>query len=465
MNMKSDVKFFVLPLAVLLLLFSSCKIGRKYVRPDLHLPETIVPDEQDSAVYADLKLWEVYTDTVLQSLINKTLAYNKDMLIATSRIKEMAILKRIDLANLLPSVGGKISAEREFENDGGNNKDITNTFEGKLLFSWELDLWGNLRWGREKGIAEYLQSVEAQRALQMTLVATVAEAYFELIALDNELSIVRRTLATREEGVRQAKLRFEGGLTSETSYQQAQVELARTATLVPELERQIVNKENDIAFLAGEYPNAVKRGIMKQEITLPEYLPVGLPSDLLKRRPDMREAEQKLIAANAQVGIAFTDMFPRIALTGQYGLESSVLSDFLKSPYGLLGANLLTPIFNSGKNIAKYKAQKAVYEQACYGYEKSVLNAFKEVNNAIVNFNKMKEAYESKRKLEQASKSYVELAQLQYFNGIINYLDVLDAQRGYFDAQIGLSNAIRDEQIAIVRLYKALGGGWDTNVY
>lgn len=304
MNMKSDVKFFVLPLAVLLLLFSSCKIGRKYVRPDLHLPETIVPDEQDSAVYADLKWWEVYTDTVLQSLINKTLAYNKDMLIATSRIKEMAILKRIDLANLLPSVGGKISAEREFENDGGNNKDITNTFEGKLLFSWELDLWGNLRWGREKGIAEYLQSVEAQRALQMTLVATVAEAYFELIALDNELSIVRRTLATREEGVRQAKLRFEGGLTSETSYQQAQVELARTATLVPELERQIVNKENDIAFLAGEYPNAVKRGIMKQEITLPEYLPVGLPSDLLKRRPDMREAEQKLIAANAQVGIA-----------------------------------------------------------------------------------------------------------------------------------------------------------------
>lgn len=439
---------------------TSCKIGKSYVRPELNLPEQIV-DNQDSLTLADKNWWEIYTDTTLQNLIQKSLEHNKDMLIAAARIKEMAAQKRIKVANLLPQIGGQIEAEREFENHGGDNFKRSDTFEGKLLFSWELDLWGNLRWAKDAGVAEYLQTIEAQRALQMTIIAEVAQAYYELVALDNELSIVKQTLKAREEGVKLAKLRFEGGLTSETAYQQAQVELARTTTLVPDLERKISLKENDIAFLAGEYPNKIHRNSALLQFDFPKSLPVGLPSELLERRPDIRQAEQELVAANAKVGVALTNMFPRITLTGSYGLESTELSNFLKSPYGLLNGALLTPIFAAGKNRAALKAQKAVLEQTTYKYEKSVLAAFKEVKNAIVDVNKMKEVYDSRLKLEQSAKKYVDLAQLQYINGVINYLDVLDAQRGYFDAQIGLSNAVRDELLAVVQLYKALGGGWN----
>ena len=234
----------------------------------------------------------------------------------------------------------------------------------------------------------------------------------------------------------------------------------RTATLVPDLERKISLKENDIAFLAGEYPNRIARSRLLQEFNFPETLPVGLPSTLLERRPDIRQAEQKLIAANAKVGVAYTNMFPRLALTGGFGTESTSLSELLKSPYAVMEGALLTPIFGWGKNRAALKAKKAAFEGEVHNYEKSVLTAFKETRNAIVNFNKIKEVYELRANLERSAKSYMDLAQLQYINGVINYLDVLDAQRGYFDAQIGLSNAIRDELIAVVQLYKALGGGW-----
>ena len=218
---------------------------------------------------------------------------------------------------------------------------------------------------------------------------------------------------------------------------------------------EISIKENDIAFLAGEYPRKIERSVLPEEVKLPENLPVGLPSTLLERRPDVRQAEQKLIAANATVGLAYTNMFPRLALTAHYGLESAEFSDFLKSPYHFLSGSLLTPLFAMGKNRAMLKAKKAAYEQEVYSYEKSVLTAFKDARNAIVDFNKIKDIYESRLQLEQAAQTNVELAQLQYINGVIGYLDVLDAQRGYFDAQIGLSNAIRDKQITLVRLYKA----------
>ena len=433
----------------LVLLFSSCQLGKHYVRPELNLPQQLDSTEQDTLSLADRQWWELYTDTTLQALIERTLEYNKDMKIAAARVKELAAMKRIDFANLFPQVSGKLYADKEAE-----------SYEAKAIVSWEVDLWGNLRWAKDKSMADFLGSIEAQRALKMSLVAEVAQAYFELVALDNELAIVRQTLNARKEGVRLAKLRFEGGLTSETSYQQAQVEFARTATLVPDLERKISIKENDIAFLAGEYPRKIERSVLPEEVKLPENLPVGLPSTLLERRPDVRQAEQKLIAANATVGLAYTNMFPRLALTAHYGLESAEFSDFLKSPYHFLSGSLLTPLFAMGKNRAMLKAKKAAYEQEVYSYEKSVLTAFKDARNAIVDFNKIKDIYESRLQLEQAAQTNVELAQLQYINGVIGYLDVLDAQRGYFDAQIGLSNAIRDKQITLVRLYKALGGGW-----
>ena len=281
-------------LYIVILLFvgilTSCKVGKSYVRPDLHLPDSLA-QHQDSVSFGDQDWKDIYTDSTLRSLIERALDHNKDMLIAAARVKEMAAQKRISTAALLPDIKGKVTAERELENHGGEAFKRSDTFEAQFLVSWELDLWGNLRWARSASIAEYLQSVEAQRALRMTIVAEVAQAYYELVALDTELDIVKQTLKAREEGVRLARIRFAGGLTSETSYRQSQVELARTATLVPDLERKISLKENDIAFLAGEYPNKIARSRLLQEFKSPETLPIGLPSTLLERRPDIRQAE------------------------------------------------------------------------------------------------------------------------------------------------------------------------------
>lgn len=461
--MKPTLKPLALLAVGLLVLvaFGGCRVGRGYTRPDLHLPQDIDGMQSvDTLTIADMAWWEIYTDTTLQQLIGSALAHNKGMLIATSRIREMAARKRIHFSNLFPEVDAKVHAEREQSNDGGTNFVRSDGFEAKALFSWELDLWGRLRWANDAGIAEYVATVEAQRALRLSLIADVAQAYFELVALDNELIIVKQTLEARTQSIRLAKIRFEGGLTSETAYQQAQLEYARTATLVPGLEQRISQKENELAFLAGRYPGKIERSLLLQEFCFPDSLPVGIPSDLLERRPDIHQAEQQLIAANAQVGMALTAMFPRISLTGMLGGESSELSDLLSSPYSFVDATLLSPLFAMGRNRAQYKAAKEVLKQQGYRYEQTVLNAFREVSNAIVAYGKAQDVYELSLSFERSAKSHVDLAQLQYINGVINYLDVLDAQRGYFDAQIGLSNAVRDELIGLVQLYRVLGGGF-----
>ena len=440
-------------------ILTSCKVGKSYVRPDLHLPDSLA-QHQDSVSFGDQDWKDIYADSTLRSLIDRALEHNKDMLIAAARVKEMAAQKRISTAALLPDIKGKVTAERELENHGGDAFKKADTFEAQFLVSWELDLWGNLRWARSASIAEYLQSIEAQRALRMTIVAEVAQAYYELVALDTELDIVKQTLKAREEGVRLARIRFAGGLTSETSYRQAQVELAKTTTLVPDLERQIRLKENEISLLTGHYPGDIPRGANIDRQTLLTDLPVGLPSSLLERRPDIRQAEYKLKAANAKVGVAYTSLFPQITLTARYGREDSELSDFLKAPYFYLGGKLLAPVFNAGSNRARLKAARAALEAETYSYQQTVLSAFKEVDNALTTFSKIRDMRESRARLEEAARSYMELANLQYINGVISYLDVLDAQRGYFDAQIGLNNAVRDELLSVVNLYKVLGGGW-----
>lgn len=448
-------------LIVLALLFSSCKIGKKYTKIELDMPQYYSEYSNDTTSFSDMKWWEIYADSNLINLIDSTLKNNKDMKIATAKVKEIAALKRIDVANFFPQINGSAYAQNEGLNYGGNDYGNDFEFGVKANISWELDLWGNLRWSKEKGVAEYLSTIEGQRALMMSLVAEVAENYFDLMALDNELRIVKQTLIAREEGVKLAKVRFEGGLTSETSYQQAQLEYAMTATLIPDLERKITIKENEILKLAGTYPTVVERVKYHNNFILPDSIPLGLPSDLLERRPDVKMAEQKLIAANASVGVAYTNMFPRVALNTNVGFETDEFNTMLSSPMFFIGANLMSPIFNMGKNRAKHKAQQYAYEQECYRYEKVVISAFYDVMNAIVEFNKIKDIYHTRLMVEQSAKATMELAQLQYINGVIGYLDVLDAQRNYFNAQISLSNAYRDKQITMVKLYKALGGGWE----
>ena len=445
-------------------LLASCRLGKEYVRPEMKLPELDKENtaEADTLSFADMPWWEVYGDTILQGLIRKTLDQNKDMLTAQAKIKELAALKRVDLSKLFPQIDGKLYVDKDAENYGGNHYKSSPEFTGKFLLSWEVDLWGNLRWGMEKSKAQLLGAMDNRQALQVSLVAQMAQSYFELVALDHRLKIVRQTLRAREEGVRLAKIRFEGGLTSETSYQQAQVELARTATLIPDLERSISEKENEIALLTGNFPYQIPRVELEQIASqwADKEIPMGLSSALLERRPDIRVAEKNLIAANAEVGVAFTNLFPKLTLTAQYGLESGELKDFFRSPAHFLSANLLTPIFAMGRNRAQLKAKKAAYEQQVYQYEKQVIIAFKEVRNALVGFNKSKEVFASRKKLEDAAYSNNQLANLQYLNGYISYLDVLDAQRGYFDAQLSMSDAVLGKQLALVQLYKALGGGW-----
>ena len=460
MSMKLLKYTFLISIG-LLLLVSSCKIGTKYNRPELNLPDRLEVMSVDSITIDDLDWWELYTDTVLQGLIQTALDNNKDALIAAARLKEYMAAKRIASADLFPHLNADLHAEREIENYGGDNQKATNSMEARATLSWELDLWGNIRWGREASIAEYLSTKEAQRALQMTIVAEVSQTYFELIALDDELYIVTQTLEARKEGARIARLRFEGGLTSETSLKQAEVELAKTMTMVPVLERKIRLMQNKMALLLGQYESDIVRGRNLQDQHMPQYLPAGLPSELLIRRPDVRQAEQRLIAANARVGVATTDMFPTISLTGKYGRENDALGELLKSPYWFVAGDILAPIFEAGKNRARLKASKALYEQEIYGYQKSVLQAFQEANSSIMAFRKVKEFREAQGNLEQASRGYLNLAQLQYLNGVINYLDLLDAQRSLLDAEIKLNNAIRDELLSMVYLYKALGGGWN----
>ena len=444
---------------LLLLAAGSCSVQKKCKAPQLDMPAEIVAGQSDTLTLSDRKWWEVYTDTTLCRLIGRTLDRNRNMLSAEARIRQLEELYRVSKAARLPSLGGLAAADYETNDYYGEAHKGDAEFDVKATLSWEADLWGNLRWAKRKGAAEYLASVEAARAMQMTLVAEVATAYFELVALDHELGVVRRTVETREESVRQAKLRFEGGLTSETAYQQAKVELASASALIPDLELRIAQKENQISVLAGDYPSRVARSKMDMNVRMPDSLPVGLPSTLLQRRPDVRQAEQALREANAKVGVALTDMFPKLRLTANLGAENAELTDFLKSPTWFVSGALTGPLFQLGSKRAAHKAAKAAYEQQVYAYEKKILEVFKEVNNALVTYRKSREMRRSADALYRSALSYNKLAKLQYVNGVVSYMDVLDAQRQLFDSEIAVNDAILTEFTATVSLYKALGGG------
>lgn len=455
-------KYIILLLAMLFAL-TACKVGKKYKRPELGIESALWTDSpggESATGSIDSIGWKaLYKDTILQHLITMALENNKDMLTAAAHIKEMAAAKRISFANLFPELDGKLNAQKDVQNYGGHNRAPDPEFSVKAVLSWEVDLWGNLRWANEADLAAYLESIEARRALQLTIISEVAAAYYQLCALDEELGIVQKTLDARREGVRLAKLRFEGGLTSETAYRQAEIELARTETLVPEVEQEVKLKENDILLLLGNYSGTIPRKTLGEQY-LPETLPVGLPSSLLERRPDMRRAELLLREANARVGVAQTDMFPKIALTVNGGLESNELGNLLKSPTWFVAGDLLTPLFAMGKNRAALKAERARYEQAVYQYQKSVLEAFQEANNAIITLRKVKEVRASRARLEASTQTLAQLAYLQYVNGSTNYMDVLDAQRSLLDAQLSLNEAELQELLSVVYLYKALGGGY-----
>lgn len=444
---------------------ASCS-GVKNLKPvDLgEVPSSFTEYNQpvDSLTIADMGWWEFYTDSALRDIIQATLANNRDLLAAAARVDQARALYGIDKANMLPTLSGIISADNETNDYYGESHSSDPEFAIKATLAWEADLWGKFSKAKRSGGAKYLASIEDERALRMTLVAEVASAYYRLLALDNELSIVQRTLVTRKESMDMAKLRYEGGLTSETVYQQAKVEYATTASLVPDLERKIAVARNAITLLMGEYPaDKIERGRLSIDDSSFDSMPVGLPSDLLRRRPDIRSSEKQLQAAMAQVGVEYADRFPsfKIAFTG--GLENDGLPHLLQSPFTYVIGSLTGSILDFGRKKRKYEAAIAAFDQAKYSYEQAVLSAFREVNDAIITYRKVRAAARLKNTLRDAARKYVDLAHVQYRGGTLNYIDVLDAQRRYFDAQIALSNAVRDEYLAMINLYKSLGGGWD----
>ncbi len=453
----------IIACAVMAISVSSCGIATRMCQePQVDMPSGIAEGQLDSLTIADLQWWEFYGDEVLCKFIQQALDNNRDLLAAAAKVQQMQALNRAGKAAWFPTIGASAMADNEVENYTDKGHTETPQVDLKTDLSWEVDLWGNIKWATRKASAEYLASVEAERAMRMTIIAELATTYYQLLALENELLIVNRTLQTRSEGVEQARLRYEGGLTSETVYRQAQVEYATTASLIPAIETKIETTKNSLRVLMGECPDfelAYERmKVLDREI--PTDLPVGLPSDLLTRRPDLRGAEQALKAAAASVGVAYTDRFPRLVIGLTGGWENGEFAHLFSAPYSLFTGDIAAPVFEFGRRKAKYKAAVHAYDAARLDYEQRVLQAFKEANDAVSHYRNAHRASVLKDTLREAALKYVELATFQYKYGDTRYIEVLDAQRRYFDAQIGLSNAVRDEYIALVQLYKALGGGW-----
>lgn len=440
---------------------ASCSGVKNLAPANLDLPESLAGNATDSATLADVEWWKLYSDSALVYIINETLANNRDLMAAGARVERLRELYGLTAANFFPTISANGYANRE-TNDYDGKKYVEDPEIGlKASLRWEADLWGGLRWARKKGAADFMASVENQRAMHITLIAEAATAYYTLIALDNELAIVRRTLFTREENLKKAKLRFEGGLTPETVYQQAQVEYATTAALIPDLERRIEIQRNAITLLMGRYPaEELRRNSLLLEQPLPDSVDVGLPSTLLQRRPDLRAAEASLRSALANVGVTYADRFPRLGITLTGGLENNRFSDFFKSPFSYVLGSVTGTILDFGRNKRRYRAAVAAYDESRYNYEQAVLEAFNEVDNAVVTFRLVRKTSDRRRDLLEAASKYARLAYAQYNMGVINYIDVLDAQRRYFDAQVSYSNAVRNQYLALVQLYKALGGGW-----
>ena len=458
---KSFMSMLVLVVASALTL-NSCSTSRYCQKPDLGaVPQSFSVESGDSSI-ADLGWKDVFKEPELQELIETALTYNKDVLIAAERLNELRYKYRMQKASQLPAVSAKGYAQDDHSNYGGTSKSPDKIeFGVKASLSWEVDFWGRLKWASREKLADYLAAEDAQKAVRMSIVASVASAYYELVGLDRKMTIVTNTMETRRESVKQAKLRAEGGLTSEIPYQQALVEFASSKAMIPDLEKQIALKESELCFITGSYPGEIARSVSASDIYSDSDVPTGVLSDILKRRPDLMASRHSLKAAEARVGISIAERFPTFVINLGAGLENDELKNFLKSPFWFTGATLASPIFEFGKRKAAMKAAISSYEQSRLKYEKDVLQAFREVYDATVSFQSARSNSYAKSVMEEAAGKYITLANSQYINGVINYIDVLDAQRKYLSSQIEFNEAKTRENLALVGLYKALGGGWN----
>ena len=450
------------------LLLVSCTLGPNYSRPPVETPPAWRDNTALDNTIANLPWWELFRDPVLEDLIRTALVENKDVRIAAERIVEARALYGFTKADLYPRVdvtadGGYLRGSEKGLNPlppGADTK--TEFYNLSADLAWEIDFFGRLRRATEAQYALLLSTEEARRAVVIALVADVARRYVELRDLDRRLGIARRTLASRQEYRELARIRFEGGVTSEIDFRQAQAEYHRVEGTVLDLERQIPQKENEISVLLGRNPGAIPRAGSTEEVSAPPAVPAGLPSDLIERRPDVREAEEILIASNARIGEAKALLFPRIALTGSFGFASTEIDQWLTAPAQAwsIGGSLLQPIFNAGQNRRRVEISESQQRQALYAYEKSIQAALREVEDAIVGYRKGGELRISTAARASAERKVLHLAELRYRGGVTGYLEVLDSQRSLFNAELDESLSIRDHLITLIQFYKALGGGW-----
>ncbi len=457
---------FLIPFAFLTL--AGCTVGPKYKRPPVTVPDAyrgLAPDASPQTVVSlgDEKWWSVYQDAQLQALIREALAQNYDMRIAAARVLQAQAVLGITRADQYPTISGGASTSnnripatavtREFE---------SSPFQVNLSLFWELDFWGKFRRATEAARATVLATEWGQKAVVSSLVSNVASAYFQLLELDSEINISRQTLDSRKESLRLVEVRAKGGTTSLLDVRQSEQLVYTAAAIIPDLERRIEQQENLISILLGKNPGPVIRGEPLVENALLPVVPAGLASSLLARRPDIQSSEQQLVAANARIGVAKAAYFPQITLTATGGYQSSALTNLFTGPAGFwsFGGELLQPIFTAGKIRSNVRLTEAQQQETVFAYQQSIQQAFREVSDSLIAYRKNQESRAQQELLTNSAQDATRLSTMRYKGGVTSYLEVLDSDTRYFDAQLGLAQAQLNERLALVQLYNALGGGW-----
>jgi multidrug efflux system outer membrane protein len=441
----------------------ACAVGPDYVRPDIETPEAFEQRIQSGESLANVYWFDLFQDDELRRLINIALVGSKDLAIATARVEETRARLGITRADQFPRIGVAGGANRgntveQFIPGAG----VQNNFTLSAEVGFEIDLFGKLRRSTEAARAELLASEETRRTVLISLVADVAGTYFLLLDLDQRKEVAERTLTARSESTRIIRARFSQGTVPKIDVNQAEIQEADSVAELAALERQVVQAENLISILLGRNPGRVTRGQTLNDQVITPDVPAGLPADLLERRPDIRAAEQSLAAQTARIGVAKAARFPSISLTGSGGAFSTDLNDLLDSNAGLwsVGANILAPIYDAGQNRSRQEAEIARAEQLLRQYELTILQAFREVEDALVAIRTLRDETRARETQVVAARSAAFLSHARYDGGVTSYLEVLDAERSLFSAEIAASAANRAQLVSVVDLYKALGGGW-----
>ena len=455
---------------ICLLVLAGCAIGPNYKRPAVESPAQFrsTPEKGSTNSLANLAWWNVYKDETLKALIQTALTNNYDLRLAAARVEESHAIAVQARSQFFPQIGYDAEAARGRNSGLGTPspavRGTANSFLAALNASWEVDLWGRIRRLNESARARFLATEEARHGVVLSLVADVAQAYFELLELDDELEIAKRTTNSFGESLRIFGQRLEGGVVSKIETSRAEAALATTAATVPNLERRIIIKENQIRVLLGHNPGPVVRHTTLLEQAVPPEVPPGLSSELLERRPDIREAEQLARSANAQVGVALGDFLPKIGLTALYGGVSSDLSDIASRSASVwsVAANVAGPLFQGGRLYGQYRQSKAAWEEAKLRYQQTALNAFQEVADALISRGKLAEVRAQQARAVAAYRDAVAVSTQRYTAGKASYYEVLEAQQQLFPAENSLAQTQLNQLLVVVQLYKALGGGWHT---